>query len=280
MPSGRRIRGNNVFGFITDNPLTAGAVTMNSAGLSTLPVVSSAHAIICLDPKRVFGEPEIVVVTSHSASATVATIVRGQYGTTARSHPQNTTWAHVPLDEDYTEILTSSTRPTDPYAGQMIFETDTDKFVARVAANSAWQDVVPLGAQQSYTPVWGNVTLGTGPTNIGSFMRLGRLIFWRAKLILGTGGTLTGLASVTIPVNMASEEAAGVKIGFGSVTYGDATGGTFPGLLISTGVGAYTLRVIQTDALDAFQNGTSATRPFAWTTADQIQISGIYEAAS
>ena len=75
MPAGPRIRGNNSFGVTTDAPLTAGATTFNSAGLATLPVVSAAHAVIVLDPKRVNGEPEIVVVTSHSALATVATKV-------------------------------------------------------------------------------------------------------------------------------------------------------------------------------------------------------------
>lgn len=136
MPAGSRIRGNNSFGITTDAPLTAGATTFNSAGLVTLPVVSAAHAVIVLDPKRLNGEPEIVVVTAHTAAATVATIVRGQYGTVAHSHPAGTPWAHVPVDEDYIEILTSGTRPSNPYEGQLIYETDTD--VLRGYNGSAW----------------------------------------------------------------------------------------------------------------------------------------------
>lgn len=140
MPAGPRIRANNVFGSTTDNPLTAGAVTFNSPGLATLPVVSSAHAVVVLDPKRVNGEPEIVVITSHTAAATVATIVRGQYGTVARSHPLGTGWAHVPVDEDYIEILTSATQPSDPYRGQQIFQTDTNSFIARTTADT-WANI-------------------------------------------------------------------------------------------------------------------------------------------
>lgn len=136
MPSGPRIRANNSFGVTTDNPLTAGATSFNSAGLATLPVVSSAHAVIVLDPKRVNGAPEIVVVTAHSSLATVATITRGQYGTAARSHPAGTAWAHVPVDEDYIEVLTSGTRPSNPYEGQLIYETDTD--VLRGYNGTAW----------------------------------------------------------------------------------------------------------------------------------------------
>lgn len=127
MPAGPRQRFNNVYGLTTDAPLTAGATTFNSPGLANMDVVSSAHAVVTLDPLREFGEPEIVVVTSHTASATVGTITRGQYGTVARSHQVNTTWVHAPLDEDFIEVLTAATRPSNPYRGQFIYETDNDK---------------------------------------------------------------------------------------------------------------------------------------------------------
>lgn len=123
MPAGNRVRGNNVFGFIVDNPLTAGSGTFNSPGLATLPAVVAAHAVVTLDPMRQFGEPEIVIVTVHTASATVATITRGAYGTIARSHPMNTLFVHAPVDEDVMEIGTTAQRPVDPYFGQPYFNT-------------------------------------------------------------------------------------------------------------------------------------------------------------
>lgn len=140
MPAGPRIRSNNQFGLTTDNPLTAGATTFNSARLSLFPVVSAAHAVVTLDPRALNGEPEIVIITAHTAAATVATITRGAYGTVARSHPSGTEWVHAPLDEDVIEILTSGTRPSDPYRGQAIFETDTNRYVGRSTAD-AWQDI-------------------------------------------------------------------------------------------------------------------------------------------
>lgn len=140
MPAGPRIRSNSEFGLITDNPLTAGATTFNSARLSLMPVVSAAHAVVTLDPRAVNGEPEIVIITAHTAAATVATITRGAYGTVARSHPVNTEWIHAPIDEDFIEILTSGTRPTDPYRGQAIFETDTNSYQGRSTAD-AWQNI-------------------------------------------------------------------------------------------------------------------------------------------
>lgn len=141
MPSGPRIRDNNIFGTTTDNPLTAGAGTFNSAGLANLEVVAAAHAIVTLDPLREFGEPEIVIITAHTAAATVATITRGAYGTVARAHPLGTLWVHAAVDEDFTEIVTSSTHPTDPYESQEIFETDTDRYLSYTGAvwvRTAW----------------------------------------------------------------------------------------------------------------------------------------------
>lgn len=138
MPIGPRIRANNVLGTIDDNPLATGAVIMNSALLANLPTVSSAHAVVTLDPLRQSGNPEIVIVTAHTASATTATITRGAYGTTARTHPQGTVWIHSPMNEDVVPILTSGTRPVDPYRGETIFETDTNRYVGRSTAD-VWQ---------------------------------------------------------------------------------------------------------------------------------------------
>lgn len=177
MPLNPRVRDNNVFGTTDDNPLTAGATSFNSSGLINLSVVAAKHAVITLDPLRQYGNPEIIIVTAHTVSATIVTITRGAYGTTARAHPQGTLWVHAPLDEDFIEIVTSGTRPTDPYEGQFIFETDTNKLYGYGGVDWAPRDaggqlgyVEPVVADQSAvagaeTTVTGMsvlVTVGTG----------------------------------------------------------------------------------------------------------------------
>lgn len=146
MPVGSRVRANNVFGITTDNPLASGAVALNSTQLNLLPVIvsSAQHAVIVLDPKRLNGQPEIIVVTAHTAAATTATIERAKYGTVARAHPVGTAWAHVAVGEDYIEILSSTTRPIDPYLGQSIFEVDT--LSHRFYNGSAWTSSPPVGS--------------------------------------------------------------------------------------------------------------------------------------
>lgn len=97
-----RVRANFVFGSVENNPLAAGGVTLNSSTLDELPVVQAGDiAIIVLDPRKRYGDPEIVYVTYHGASATTATISRGKDGTTAREHQLGTEWIHAPVIEDW-----------------------------------------------------------------------------------------------------------------------------------------------------------------------------------
>lgn len=153
---GTRIRDNGIFGTTTDNPLTAGAATYNSAALALLSTVAGNHALVTLDPLRQFGEPEIVMITAHTAAATVATITRGMFGTIARSHPVSTLWVHAAADNDFIEVLTSATRPADQYEGQFIYETDTNKLVGFGGVDWAPRDA---GGQIGYAQVVASQTL-------------------------------------------------------------------------------------------------------------------------
>lgn len=163
MPINQRIRDNNVFGTVSDNPLTAGSLTLNSGGLINLSSIVAKHAIITLDPLRQFGSPEIIIVTSHTASATVATISRGAYGTIPRQHPSGTLWVHAPTNEDFIQILSSGSRPSDPYEGQFIFEMDTNKLYAYGGVDWAPRDA---GGQLGYAEIVANTAQVSAETDI------------------------------------------------------------------------------------------------------------------
>lgn len=94
-----RLKLNFQAGTITDNPLAIGATTINSAEFASIPAIAASPnadiLAIVLDPDAVNGAPEIVWITSHTASATSAPVLRGQEGTTARQHPQGTKWVHA-----------------------------------------------------------------------------------------------------------------------------------------------------------------------------------------
>lgn len=99
---------NVISGVVDDNPLSSGATTLNSSALANLSAVTGSDIMwITLDPDASGGAPEIVKVTAHTASATSATIVRAQQGTTARAHLQNTVWKHAVTASDLDDFLTT-----------------------------------------------------------------------------------------------------------------------------------------------------------------------------
>lgn len=97
-----RLRQNFQEGTISDAPLLIGATTMNSAELAGLVAVTGSDVLaITLDPDGDDGAPEIIHVTAHTASATSATIARGQEGTAAREHAAGTVWEHNITEDDF-----------------------------------------------------------------------------------------------------------------------------------------------------------------------------------
>lgn len=231
MPVGSRVRANNVYGTVSDNPLLIGATSYTSLGLSLLPAITSPnqHAVVVLDPKRVNGEPEIVVVTAHTALGTTATITRAAYGTTARAHPQGTAWAHVPVGpDDYMAIVTSGTRPSDPYLGQMIYETDTDTYSGR-GAGPVWQSIVTMGQWLSWTPTVGQgaTTNITKTVNYARYIRIGRTIIGSFYVTVTGTGTAASSVSLTLPVNINATQAAFPTMIGGGFTLFDTSASTY-----------------------------------------------------
>ena len=81
-----RIFVNHATGTITDNPLIAGATTINSVEFASLPAVTAAGGIpLTLDPG---GTNEEALITAHTASATSVTVVRPS----SVEHAAGTTW--------------------------------------------------------------------------------------------------------------------------------------------------------------------------------------------
>ena len=88
-----RIRTAAVGGLVEDNPLAAAAVTLNSAGLSALPLFgASDFAVIMFDPNGRTGEPFAKRITAHGTNATSATIDAAAIYGTAREIKQGVPW--------------------------------------------------------------------------------------------------------------------------------------------------------------------------------------------
>lgn len=315
MPSGPRIRTNNVFGTVSDNPLTNSATTLNSNGLADLAAVSSAHAVIVLDPLRAAGAPEIVLVTAHTGSATSATITRGAYGTSARQHAQGTLWVHAPTIDDVIRIVTSSTRPSDPYEGQLIYETDTNRYAGYDGAawlpgglvvvctsstrpagpfegqriyetdtdreyvydGSAWVEMGRPGVWTDFTPTLTQSGTVTKTVTRGRYMRSGRWI--TASAYLSVTGSGSGSNAVVVGLPVAAVDLGGLHIGVGLIF--DASASTSYRALVSirSGTSGASIQLEPTHVTTADVLGVTGFTA-ALASGDVITYSVQYEAAA
>lgn len=237
-----RIRSNNVFGTTTDNPLTAGATTLNSAGLANLAAVSGGdEAIITLDPNRVNGAPEIVRVTAHTGSATSATIDRAEFDTTAREHPAGTEWVH-----------------------------------GAVAATASDLDGDFGGFWGAWTPTLTNLTLGNGSV-VARFTRIGNAIHWRFKFVLGSTSAVGTNPEFTLPAVPHADYVSGAVAGLGIAL--DA-GTAFYDVRVRHAVPAEgRVRFERIGGSGSASVTITSSAPMTWTTSDMLTAEGTYEAA-
>jgi hypothetical protein len=131
---------------------------------------------------------------------------------------------------------------------------------------------------ETFTPSWTNLTLGTGATNTGSYLKIGRMVWFRSVTILGTGGSASGLIQIAPPVTARSITTT-TPIGM-SVMRDISAAIYFYGRLHQTSTTEFSLYSINAGATTALLSNTGAAGPFTWTNGDYIYLTATYEAAA
>ena len=165
----------------------------------------------------------------------------------------------------------------------MAWNAVTDVNDGQSFGGAAWQSAIDAIAQLqaalgpdvptavTFTPTWVNVTLGTGPTNLGSACRIGDLAIVTVGLTLGTGGALTGAPSIT---NLPFTALAGGPAAVASVFYVDS------GVRVWNGTAQVAAGTTILDTFNHTESGNSgsvnATNPFTFGVADRIQATVTY----
>lgn len=128
-------------------------------------------------------------------------------------------------------------------------------------------------AWQSYTPTITTVTLGTGGTNTGRWVKIGRTVHAAGRVALGTSGSLTGTdIPISLPVATAGYH-TGVAFAYD----------TSPGAMYLGGCFCYPA---SDEVYVRLGNGSGsvvslgAGTPFTWASGDSLQWQLTYEAAS
>lgn len=161
------------------------------------------------------------------------------------------------------------------------YPTDTDYVYLGAQAIEALADGIDtstgtgLLAWTSYTPTFTNFVLGNGTITLAKFKQLGKLVFVKVLVTLGSTSTVSGRIGFTLPVTATADNTdrtigtanllAGAASGVGFVTLGSATRADLYAQLAS---GTYVT-----------STNISSTIPGTWASASTWSTSFTYEAA-
>ena len=157
--------------------------------------------------------------------------------------------------------------PVSPSAGQLIDKTfwDTEIYSRWVALYASWASYTPTWTGATTNPTLGNGTLDGAWTRFGD----GKLIAVRLRLVIGSTTTLgSGLWSLSLPSGLTPSAVQSLS-GFISNQSGSDRYAVGAYLTASAGV----FRVAAADGT----SGASNSSPLAWTTGDQLVLTGVYE---
>lgn len=119
----------------------------------------------------------------------------------------------------------------------------------------------------TFSPSWAGVSAGTGGVNTGQVLVQNGLASVLTSLNFGTGGTVGGVATLTLPV--ATSAPAGSNLGT-AFLYDGSTTTTHVGLVVSTSSTAATVRG------HAMVGTVTTGVPWAWTVNDAIRLNLSY----
>jgi hypothetical protein len=134
-----------------------------------------------------------------------------------------------------------------------------------------------LLAWAAYTPTLTNISLGVGGTSTFRYAKLGKIVLVRGTITLAGAGTVSGQASITLPVTGVTGLAFLNPIGQ-ALHWNGAT--AFPGIIWAAGTASAVIGAFNAAGTYVTYQDLSATVPFAWNTGTRtMYIQFSYEAA-
>lgn len=161
--------------------------------------------------------------------------------------------------------------------GDVLTAADANDFCQEGFVNNASLDTTagePGGAWVAYTPT---VTGISNTTATGAYCKLGKTVFFRAKVLLGASSSVTGTPEVTLP--LASNADVPSSVFEVRMVDADLLRWYF-GLGVEVNADKVSVYAARDNASSlSYSYGIAATSaiPFTWTTNDYIEISGTYQ---
>jgi hypothetical protein len=133
-----------------------------------------------------------------------------------------------------------------------------------------------IGTFTSFTPSWTNINGGTGASNTGQYCILNKIMYLRTKYVLGTGGSLTGTPTLTLPAS-ASLATSPTMLWIPSLMGAAIDSGVQSYSIVSLQASTTTIQpYVQTASGTYLTNTTpvSGTVPFTFGVNDYIELYG------
>lgn len=159
---------------------------------------------------------------------------------------------------------------TSPTEGMVTYQEANDHLT--IYNGSSWV-AYDIGAWQAYTPTFTNITLGTGGTTSFYYQRIGKTIALRGRITLGTGGTFTGAATFSLPVNAILDQ----QFWYSGGSLVDASASAYYPSSLRVFTSGVQIGALNASGAYVAHALTSATVPFTWTVSDIINVSFTYE---
>jgi hypothetical protein len=161
------------------------------------------------------------------------------------------------------------------------YPTDTDYVYLGAQAIEALADGIDtstgtgLLAWTSYTPTFTNFTLGNGTITLAKFKQLGKLVFVKVLVTLGSTSSVSGRIGFTLPVT-ATADNTDRTIGTAGLLAGGVSSTGFVAIGTTTRADLYALLASGTYVSNT---NTSSTIPGTWAAASTFSATFTYEAA-
>ena len=172
-----------------------------------------------------------------------------------------------------TGVCTSSSRPTTPYNGQTIYETDTNRTLAW--NGSAWIITNSPYTNHAASQIFTGFTKGNA-TIVSRYVKEGNIVHFWGRCTLGSTSVMTGPLDINLPVPITT--ASTIVDPVGSVNAYNGTS-IYVGHPINLFGGDVRVVWISTSGNYAITHDTNATLPFTWTTGHYFMWNFFYEAA-
>jgi hypothetical protein len=167
--------------------------------------------------------------------------------------------------------------------GDLIAGTGADAFsrlavgandLILTAASGETTGLTYTGGWTSYTPSWGNLTVGNGTVN-ARYQKIGKTVNVYVGFVFGSTSSISGGAYFTIPIALATNN---VSYQFYGELLDNGTA-DYSGAIIVVGGGACYISALNAGTTFLNPQSVSATVPFTWTTGDGFQFIFSYEVA-